>query len=102
MADTSAPGLDRPLATHLLVGVEQSMDCPVADGVSGELQPALRCRSYHAAQTLGRNEEHTAIGRIRNAIDRTHAPGRPHICASSEPPAIEKGLDPDESQPIVG
>ena len=102
VSDARARLPDRHFVRHAFIGIEQRMDRAVAHGVCGELQSALHGGAHHGGESLGRNEEHTAIGGIGDRIDLTQPPRGPHVGASGEHATIEIDLGADDpDQPIL-
>ena len=69
--------------------------------MGGELQPALHRRPNHRHQPFFRDEEHAAIGGVRDPVNFTHSPRLSHVSAAREHAAVEEGFDPHDAQPIV-
>ncbi len=86
---------------HFGISLQQRLHGAVPNRMRGELQTARDSRAHHRDQPFLRNEPHSAVIGIANAVNRAHAPGLKHISAAREHPAVQKSLDADDVQPVV-
>src|SRR5687767_11974331 len=100
MADTGVRFADGQRFVHFVISLEQCVDGPVADRMSGELQSTLHRGADHGNEALVGYESHTAVFGIANGVDLTEPPRFAHVSAPGEHPAIEKCFDANYAKRI--
>ena len=92
-------GATRRSFVDLFVGIEQSMNGPIADAVGRELKARRDGLAHDRHQLLARNEENAPIIRVVDRVDLAHSPRLAHVGTAGEHAAVEIGLDPDDPEP---